>query len=159
MNVKERVRTELDRLASQFSTAPHSTSLQLADGNFQANITQLDGLACAFESFTYSSNTLADASIEQLKEIADDLSKQLCYLLESISPIEIDDEACVVQMRSNPPQRDDDGTCYYELLVARGELSLCRYRRTSGQPRSVVQAQVTREVFERLVEDFVGSAE
>ena len=60
-------------------------------------------------------------------------------------------------MRSNPPQKDDDGTRYYELVVARGELSLCRYARPSGQSPTVVAAHVTREVFERLAEDFVAA--
>ena len=83
--------------------------------------------------------------------------QQLSYLLESISPIEVDDEACIVQMRSSPPQKDDDGTRYYELVVARGELSLCRYSRAPGQSPSVVEAHVTREVFERLVEDFAAA--
>jgi hypothetical protein len=100
---------------------------------------------------------LASATVDQLKDIAKTLSKRLSYLLESISPMEIDDEACIVQMRSNPPQKDDDGTRYYELVVARGELTLCRYSRVSSQPRFIVAANVTREVFERLAEDFVAA--
>jgi hypothetical protein len=100
---------------------------------------------------------LAGAKVDQLKDIANTLSKRLSYLLESISPIEIDNEACVVQMRSNPPQKDDDGTRYYELVVARGELTLCRFSRVSGQVRTIVAANVTREVFERLTEDFVAA--
>ncbi len=157
MNVKERVRTELNRLASQASSASHSMRLQLADGTLSAEVAQLDALACAFETFSYKTDKLADVSIGELKEVANQLSQRLCYLLETISPIEIDDEACVVQMRSNPPQQDDDGTCYYELVASRDELALRRYHRESGQPRSIVTAQVTREVFERLAEDFVGA--
>ena len=37
---------------------------------------------------------------------------RLTYLMEPISPIEFDAEGCVVQLRSNPPQRDDDGRSY-----------------------------------------------
>ena len=100
---------------------------------------------------------MASATVDQLTDIAKTLSKRLGYLLESISPMEVDEGACVVQMRSNPPHKDDDGTRYYELVVARGELTLCRFARVSNQPRTVVAANVTREVFERLVEDFVAA--
>ena len=61
--------------------------------------------------------------------------------MEPIRPIELDADACVVQLRSNPPQQDDDGRSYYELLVRRGgEIALARYRkeparRASRSPR------------------------
>jgi hypothetical protein len=58
-------------------------------------------------------------------------------------------------MRSSPPQRDDNGTRYYELLVRRGgELSLRRFEKQPGTVRQLVAAHVTREVFLRLVDDF-----
>ena len=56
MNVEQLVREELNRLASLNQNDSHSMSLQLADGQLQANITQLDRLACAFESFSYTSD-------------------------------------------------------------------------------------------------------
>jgi hypothetical protein len=154
-NYKARIHTELDRLASVSASGPHAMCLSLGGGTLEVSLTQVDQLGCAFERFSYKTDKLADATVDQLKEIANRLSKQLCYLLESISPIEIDDEACVIQMRSNPPQQDDDGTRYYELVVARGELNLCRYSRQSGEPRIVVPANVTREVLERLAEDII----
>ena len=80
---------------------------------------------------------------------------RLTYLMEPISPIEIDAEACVAQLRSNPPQRDDDGRSYYELLVRRGgEIALVRYRKEPGTPRQQIAATVTREVLLRLADDF-----
>jgi hypothetical protein len=78
--------------------------------------------------------------------------------MEPISPIEIDAQACVVQMRSNPPQRDDDGRTYFELLVRRGgEISLCRFRKENGAGRKPITATVTREVLVRLVGDFCAA--
>ncbi len=75
--------------------------------------------------------------------------------MEPICPIEIDADACVVQLRSNPPQRDDDGRSYYELLVRRGgEIALTRYRKENGGARRPISANVTREVLLRLVGDF-----
>ena len=157
MSIKSQIHTELNRLASLASTGSHSLRLNIGAGRLEATLTQIDQLACSFEHFSYKADKLANATIDELKDIANGLSSQLSYLLESISPIEVDDEACIVQMRSNPPQKDDDGTRYYELVVARGELSLCRYARPVGQTPAVVAAHVTREVFERLAEDFVAA--
>jgi hypothetical protein len=157
MSIKSQVHTELNRLASIAAPGRTALRLDLGDGTLEATLTQIDQLACAFEQYSYKVDKLASATVDQLKDIAKTLSKRLSYLLESISPMEIDDEACIVQMRSNPPQKDDDGTRYYELVVARGELTLCRYSRVSSQPRFIVAANVTREVFERLAEDFVAA--
>jgi hypothetical protein len=61
----------------------------------------------------------------------------------------------VAQLRSSPPQRDDDGRSYYELTVRRGgEIALARYRKESGKPREQIAAHVTREVLLRLADDF-----
>jgi hypothetical protein len=80
--------------------------------------------------------------------------------MEPISPIEIDADACVVQLRSNPPQRDDDGRSYYELLVRRGgDIALTRFRKENGDARRPITATVTREVLLRLVGDFCAVLE
>ena len=91
----------------------------------------------------------------ELERIGKALAERLTYLMEPISPIEIDADACVVQLRSNPPQRDDDGRSYYELMVRRGgEIALARYRKENGDARQQIPATVTREVLLRLVGDF-----
>jgi hypothetical protein len=75
--------------------------------------------------------------------------------MEPIAPIELDAASCIVQLRSNPPQRDDDGRSYYELIVRRGgEIALVRYRKENGNARRQISATVTREVLLRLVGDF-----
>ncbi len=44
-----------------------------------------------------------------------------------------------MQLRSNPPQRDDDGRSYYELIVRRGgEIALTRYRKENGGARQQI---------------------
>jgi hypothetical protein len=90
-----------------------------------------------------------------LERIGKSLSDRLTYLMEPIAPIEIDAQACVVQLRSNPPQRDDDGRSYYELTVRRGgQIALVRFRKDTGATRQQIPATVTREVLLRLVGDF-----
>jgi len=131
-----------------------------ADGQeVRCELTALDSMACAFQSLLLHSSALAGRSAEQLKGVAEKLSARLTYLLEPISPIEIDAQGCLVQMRSNPPQKGEDGTTYYELLVARsGELSLRRFNAAQRGQRTAIAAQVTREVLLRLVGDFSAVA-
>lgn len=138
-----------------------SARICASDGphHFVCDLVALDSLGCAFSLFELRHERLATASIEQLKKTAEKLSAKLTYLLEAIQPVEIDYDACVVQMRSVPPHKDDNGARYYELHVRRGGLlDLCRYQATPGQLRTIIPAQVTREVFLRLVQDFAAIA-
>lgn len=160
MSLKNRIHAEFTRLG-QLTTGSGTSqllSVDLDSGRLTCQLTAVDQLACAFEQFTVEAPKLATAELPELDRVAATLSRRLSYLLESISPVEKDKDGCVVQMRSNPPQKDDDGTSYYELVVRRGELSLCRYSKSSGQVRRVIPAHVTREVFCRLAEDFSAIA-
>ena len=72
-----------------------------------SELVTLDALALAFSHVSLTNSALAAAPIEQLKKVADSLSKRLTYLLEPISPIEVDADQCVVQLRlqSTPARR------------------------------------------------------
>lgn len=158
MTLKESLTKALAAM-SQFSTGEQS--IDVGDGTLrlECQLVALGALGCAFNRFVLHAPRVAAMSTDELQQLAADLSARLTYLLEPISPIETDSEGCVVQMRSNPPQKDADRTSYYELLVSRsGELSLARYSRAAGGPREVIPAQVTREVLERLVDDFAAAA-
>ena len=156
MSVKDRIERELKQAAQVYTATGSLPSIHVDvdTGHLLADLTALDQLACAFTSLTFESSQLAATSMDQLKRIAADLASRLSYLLEPISEIETDEESCVVQMRSNPPAKDDDGSRFYELVVEKGRLSLCRYAKLRRQPREVVSAEVTREVLVRLAGDF-----
>ena len=156
MTLTQQFQQSLARL-THFSTGEQP--LEVDDGplRLRCRLVALDSLACAFTRLALSADALAARPTAGLKETAERLSGRLTYLLEPISPIETDAQGCVVQMRSSPPHKETDRTSYYELLVSRsGELSLCRYTRTVGQPREIIPAQVTREVLARLVADFAA---
>jgi hypothetical protein len=159
MNLKEQLRESIA------AVAPFSQSAQVieaSEGNrrLSVELVSLDRLGCAIDRFSLVVESLKGASSDRLKQIAERLSASLTYLLEPISPIEIDAHGCTVQMRSNPPQKDADRTTYYELLVQHtGELSLCRYVRPFGGERAKIPAEITREVLLRLVGDFDAAAQ
>jgi hypothetical protein len=119
------------------------------------DIVERNPLAVSFNSLRLATSELASASAVDLERIGKALSDRLTYLMEPIAPIEIDAQECVMQLRSYPPQRDDDGRSYYELTVRRGgEIGLMRFRKENASARKQIPATVTREVLLRLVGDF-----
>jgi len=133
------------------------TGVDLTSGNrrLTCDLVERNPLAVAFQALRVATPELADTTSPQLERMAKALSERLTYLMEPIRPIEIDADACVAQLRSSPPQRDDDGRSYFELTVRRGgEIALARFRKEPGTPREQIPATVTREVLLRLVDDF-----
>lgn len=121
----------------------------------KCRVEQCDALSASVSDFTLETAELARADIAKLQAASRALCLRVTYLLEPISPIEIDATGCVVQMRSNPPHKDDNGLKYYELTLRRGGcVSLCRYEKQPTNPRAIVPATLTHEVLARLVEDF-----
>jgi len=152
-DLKTLTKAALDRLPL-FEDSSHTIECESGGNRLRGELVQLDKLACAFNSVGVECDKLASASMDRLKLVAEQLSKKLTYLLEPISPVEVDSQQCVVQLRSTPPSKDDGATTYYELLVRRGGLlSLCRFAKQSGSERKIVPAAVTREVFLRLADD------
>jgi hypothetical protein len=147
---------ELKRLNRLHGGGSCRLTLNTPAGDLTANLETIDQLACSFTLLQLQADKIASATIDELAAVATDLSGRLSYLLESISPVEIDRDMCIVQLRSNPPEQNDQGTFYYELIVRRGTIELCRYQKSPGNVRQTVAATVTREVLERLGEDFVA---
>ena len=149
--------TLVDQARAQWTgaVAPLEMCVDHAGQRLFCQVTDLDSLACGFTRLSLSTARLATAAPDELQRVSAKLAARLTYLLEPISPIEIDQEQCVVQMRSNPPLREEDRTSYDELVVRRGgELSLCRWQKHPGEVRQAVAAHVTREVLWRLIGDF-----
>lgn len=158
MTLNQQLQQALSNL-SPFSAGEQVVEARDSGQTLRCQLVALDTLACAFTRLSLQADSLSVMSIDQLKATAENLAGRLTYLLEPISPIEIDSQGCVVQLRSSPPHKETDRTSYYELLVSRlGEISLCRYTRTQGQERQPIPAEVTREVLGRLVADFSAVA-
>jgi hypothetical protein len=152
MSLKEGMKKELDRLGNFHG--PRVVHVAADGKRVECHLLELNSLACAFTSLAVEDSALIAANVDQLKQVSQRLAARLTYLLEPIHPIEVDADQCVVQLRSNPPHRDDDRTSYYELLVRRpGTISLMRYGKQTGEARQPIPAHVTREVLLRLVDD------
>ena len=157
MGLANELLTKIQQLG-RFDERSETVSVSDGGDTISCRLQAVDQLACSFDELALETDRLAGATLDTLGRISEELSRRLTYLLEPVAPIERDAERCIVQMRSKPPARDDDGTRYYELIVERGRLSLVRYQRTSGAARQKVAAQVTLEVLGRLAADFAAVA-
>jgi hypothetical protein len=152
MNLQAQFQQELGKLTSGGAA---KVAVESQPRKLSCDIIELNALAVSFEQLRLATAELANQSAADLERIGKALSQRLTYLMEPIAPIEIDAAECVVQLRSNPPQKDDDGRTYYELIVRRGgEIMLTRFRKETASARQQIAATVTREVLQRLVGDF-----
>jgi hypothetical protein len=158
MTIRPDIERELKRI--QAVSGRGLLQVQTADGRVEADLVAVDAIGCSFQTLGFSTDKLAHASLERLKEVSQSLTSRLTYLLEPIGLVEADADRCSVQLRSSPPQKGEDGTSYYELMVRKGgDITLSRYSKQSGQFRQIVPANVTREVLGRLADDFIAVVE
>lgn len=149
-----------DSLLLQIDTARIGATVAASAGGDRVylGVARADAMAVAFSELGLETNRLADAGVDRVRAVAEELTGRVTYLLEPLTPIEIDRDLAVVQMRSTTPQQDAESSAYYELLVRTGgSLTLRRYRKPRGAMREPIDATVTREVLGRLVEDFIES--
>lgn len=133
-----------------------------ADGGDRlvARVDQAGPLAVSCWELRLETDRLAGAPINRVKQVAEQVTRRVTYLLEPIQPIEADAEACVVQLRSTKPDDRGGVRSYYEVLVRTGgSVSLQRYESPRGQLRQAVAMNLTHEIVGRLAEDFLESVE
>ena len=156
------MRSDMERELKRIQAVSGRGLLQVdcAAGKVEADLVAVDAIGCSFQTLAYLTDKLAGSTLAELKELSDELTGKLTYLLEPIGLVEADADRCCVQLRSSPPQKGDDGTNYYELMVRRGgDISLSRYSKKPGQLRQIIPAHVTREVLCRLADDFVAAVD
>jgi len=154
------IRPDIDRELKRIQAVSGRGLLQVdcEAGRIEADLLAVEPIGCTFQTLGLTTGKLAGATLDQLKTISQTLTEKLTYLLEPIGLVEADADRCSIQLRSNPPQKGEDETSYYELMVRRGgDITLSRYSKKSGQLRQIVPANVTREVLGRLADDFVAA--
>lgn len=145
----------LEQLQLVLGQANQSVTVVAGQRTLRCEVDQCDPLAVAIYELVLQTAELATVDVAKLQAASQSLCNRVTYLLEPISPIETDMDGCVVQMRSSPPQKNETGRFYYELLLRRGgSVALRRYEKAPGAIRSRVAATLTHEVLGRLAEDF-----
>ena len=154
------IQSEFEQQLKSADPGSESQSLIVSElhGVLRVELLALDSIGCSFESIQFESDSLRTRTTEQLRQLADDLAKRVTYLLEPIRTIEVDAKQETVQMRSDKPNRSEEGKSYYEVVAQPGVLLLCRFLKPAGEPRRRIPAMVTRETIMRLVGDLVQAA-
>jgi hypothetical protein len=120
-----------------------------------------DSMSCSCREIRMRVPALSGAGPDVLKKWALDLCARITYLLEQLGPLEIDVEGKQVLIRSKSPDKRDDSTAFYEILLqSQGAalFTLRRYRRDShSAPREHVDLRTTHEVLEKLADDLVAT--
>jgi hypothetical protein len=121
----------------------------------QFRVEAADRVGCAVAGLRLEDLRASARDADALKAWADRLTGRVTYLMEKIAVIEVDATGGSALLRSAPPGLREEARFYYEAVLRRpGTLTLTRYRYHQGdRARTEVPCNLTREVFERLVDD------
>ena len=162
MDLTAQLENELKQLVGFSASAPRRVEMTSPAGLvLSVDFLAVDKMSCSLESLTLQVPALVGREVCVLNQWAENLSRRVPYLLESIAPIEIDDSGHQVLIRSNPPDLSQGATQFYEVLLsaqANGTFLLKRYRTESGQPgRESVDILLTNQTLKKLVNDLVDT--
>jgi hypothetical protein len=122
-----------------------------------------------FDKFSYMVKTFsvtraqAPTANVSLKELllrqSAEIERRITYLLEGFRLIELDETNVVAQIRSFTPHKKGEEKFYYEVLLPHGmSATFSRYRLSrQAENRELVPCHLTRETFERLVDDLAAT--
>ncbi len=161
MGLSQSLSQELVRQRGLNTIVPVRTTVAEGGLTLEIDFLAIDTLGCSFEQLVLTVPALQGAAFDQLKAWANGLSQRITYLLEQVAPLEYDEPAGEVLIRSTPPGQLADGTQFYEILLqsqSGGRFSLRRYRSVKGQPgRQPVPLTMTHEVLLKLTDDLVDT--
>lgn len=149
---------QLEQQLASAGSGPANLAAQQGGDQLVCELLAIDSLGVSVGLLELRSPRLAGLGTDQLRQVADDLARRVSYLLEAIAPVEVDDQACSIQMRSTPPYRAENATSYYEVLVTAGTISLKRYNKSRREARRAEPFDITRQVLYRLADDFAAAA-
>ena len=93
-------------------------------------------------------------SFAKLRSKAEDLTRQVDYLLERLEIVDHDRRGMYIQLRSLPPYKDDTQIQFNEISIARDRVLVKRiafYRK--DEVKQQVPLQLTEEQLQRLLGD------
>lgn len=162
MTCGRQLANEVRKLAGHLGTVPKTVAVSGPDGvDLAVDLTAADSLSCSCREIRMRVPALSGAGPDVLKKWADDLCARITYLLEQLGPIEVDAQGKQVLIRSKSPDKRDNSTTFYEVLLqsqGAGLFTLRRYRRDSqSAPREHVDLRTTHELLEKLADDLVAT--
>lgn len=162
MSLLTKLGSELTKQIGYSSSNPHTVLLSAPQNvKIEIDLTAVDTMSCSCREIRLSVPSLVDADFDKLRNWGKNLCRRLTYLLENIGPLELDESAGQVLIRSTPPDKQGGTIQFYEIVLeshSDGNFTLRRFRTDKGQPgRQRVDVVTTHEVLKKLVADLVDS--
>jgi len=122
------------------------------------HLTASGPVGLAFASLDFQTRARPEWTPESLKTWSDRVAARVTYLMEPLVVLEQDAQAGEVEIRSQAPTARGDHRAYYEIRIGRtGTLRLTRVGfDESTRRRRPIDCMMTREVLERMVDDFTA---
>jgi hypothetical protein len=161
MTCGRQLANEVRKLAGHAGPAPKTVAVADGDVDLAVDVTAADSMSCSCREIRMRVPALAGAGPDVLKKWAHELCGRVTYLLEQLGPLEIDTQGKQVLIRSKSPDKRDNSTTFYEVLLqsqGAGLFTLRRYRRDDhGAPREHVDLRTTHELLEKLADDLIAT--
>ena len=161
MNLSQQLGQELTKRQGLSVVVPVRSTVSDGGLTLEIDLLTVDSIGCSFDQMALVVPGMSGAAFDALKAWAQGLSQRITYLLEQIGPLEFDEPAGEVLIRSTPPSQLPSGTQYYEILLQSqggGRFTLRRYESVKGQPgRQPAPLTLTHEVLLKLVDDLVDT--
>lgn len=125
-----------------------------------AQVVAIQSFGCAIDQIELQASHLTNASMDVLKKWANALCQKVTYLLESLGPLEFDEDGQEVLIRSVPPSPLPSAKRYYEIrltTLGMGRFTLGRYEAVPGLSRSRQPLELGIEQVVRLGNDLVAT--
>jgi hypothetical protein len=139
---------------------PTNISAQEGPCSLTVEVETADTIGVSFSRIDFTCADLADADLAELEAWGERLSRKVNYLLEPLVVLEVDSVGGEVDVRSQKPTIRDGVKSYYEIRIKDG--GTLSFQRVSFNPETKnhlpSSCQLTREAFERLVEDFAATS-
>lgn len=173
MSLSKRIITQLEQLATR-GFVELEAALLPAGGYLVGVVAEGDEPTVAITLEAYDRFSVMLRSLEvaydnlspqtqpvALSQQAEQIIQRLTYLEEPLTLLELDSEAKLAQLRSAPPQQEDEALTYWELLLwtePHPRAKLTRYRWTPDQKeRELVVYPATFATVGRIAQDLAAS--
>jgi hypothetical protein len=162
MTCGQQLTSEVRKLAGHVGPAAKTVAVSGPNGvDLAVDVTAVDSMSSSFRELRMRVASLTGAGADVLSKWAQDLCSRVTYLLEQIGPLEIDAEGKQVLIRSKAPDKRDNSTSFYEILLqsqGAGLFTLRRYRRDrQNNVREHVDLHTTHELLEKLADDLIAT--
>ena len=154
-SIAQAVQRQVGQFLADSGSGVGLMEIPLDDVVVAVGVVQSEQLSLEASQLTIRVPALQGADFQKITAVAEQILRRRRHPpLTTLTHSESDSVGDSSQLRT-PPETDDDGTLYYELLLVPGEITLQRMHNPVGSPRRRVNFALTREQFSGMIADLV----